>query len=469
MIPFACTWSYSYDGAGRLAGVSTNLGDGATFGYDGEGKLISQVNQNGTSRSLSYYEPRGWVSSVADRKGTQTIGSYAVQFDGGQNTVGNITRITDHLGQTINYTYDALYRLTGETHSGGSAYQRTYAYDLAGNLTQVNGSSVATYDAANKIATVVGGTVAHDADGNLTAISGPGITPYSNSVFNDFDNLRSFSVNGKSVQYRYDYKGNRTVKIVNGVAESFFIYSGDQLIGEVNPNGTVRAVYTWGAGGLICQRIGADVRYFHYGPQGEVRQVSDSTGNVVGRSRYNAYGVPLEVTGSVSASVRFGGKYGYYTDADSGMIRCGARWYSPELTRWISRDPSGYKGGANLYGYCQQSPTNWYDSDGRESSLIRKILPPVLYEPAIIFAEEKEAHPGPGLQDAIRHAEASRRICERFGESTARSLGILNELLNFKNTWPDAAMDIYNNEVGIEAGKRGMPINLDKLSPSPLR
>jgi RHS repeat-associated protein len=49
---------------------------------------------------------------------------------------------------------------------------------------------------------------------------------------------------------------------------------------------------------------------------------------------------------------------------NGGLILCGARWYSPTLARWLSRDPSGYDGGPNLYEYCGEDPVNWADPSG---------------------------------------------------------------------------------------------------------
>ena len=40
------------------------------------------------------------------------------------------------------------------------------------------------------------------------------------------------------------------------------------------------------------------------------------------------------------------------------------RWYDPTLQRFISRDPIGLHGGANLYRYCANSPTNLVDPSG---------------------------------------------------------------------------------------------------------
>jgi hypothetical protein len=44
-----------------------------------------------------------------------------------------------------------------------------------------------------------------------------------------------------------------------------------------------------------------------------------------------------------------------------GMLYYGYRYYSPELGRWLSRDPIGERGGINLYGMVGNNPVNWWD------------------------------------------------------------------------------------------------------------
>ena len=78
---------------------------------------------------------------------------------------------------TINYTYDALNRLTAANYSNGTTF--TYAYDAAGNVlqyTQTTGATTVTtnytYDSANQLMTAQLGSAsavhyAYDGDGNL--------------------------------------------------------------------------------------------------------------------------------------------------------------------------------------------------------------------------------------------------------------------------------------------------------------
>lgn len=49
------------------------------------------------------------------------------------------------------------------------------------------------------------------------------------------------------------------------------------------------------------------------------------------------------------------------------MVRFGARDYSAEIGRWLSKDPILFEGDdANLYGYVFSDPINFIDDNGEE-------------------------------------------------------------------------------------------------------
>ena len=60
----------------------------------------------------------------------------------------------------------------------------------------------------------------------------------------------------------------------------------------------------------------------------------------------------------------FVGGLGVKTDADTGLHTMHQRWYDPTLQRFISRDPIGLSGGANLYEYAGGNPSSWNDPYG---------------------------------------------------------------------------------------------------------
>jgi RHS repeat-associated protein len=77
------------------------------------------------------------------------------------------------------------------------------------------------------------------------------------------------------------------------------------------------------------------------------------------------YGPVLKAPSTLlPTSVGYEGQYGYYTDAEDGLVLLGARYYDPGTTRFLNRDPIDYKGGSNLYAYCDGNPVNEIDPTG---------------------------------------------------------------------------------------------------------
>jgi YD repeat-containing protein len=208
-----------------------------------------------------------------------------MEYDGTSNTVGNITKVTELSGATVQYTYDALYRLTGETRTGSGAYSKTYGYDVAGNISTVNGSTFATYDAANKISTLTGGSVTYDADGNTVIVNATSVgIPYANfSNWTPYGQLGQLRNSGGSTiaNLVYDGFGRRVYHSDSVVANKrYIVFDGDRVLGEVTGTGAARVAYTWGPDGLVSERLiqSSQSRYYHFGPQGETRQLTDGLG-----------------------------------------------------------------------------------------------------------------------------------------------------------------------------------------------
>ena len=60
------------------------------------------------------------------------------------------------------------------------------------------------------------------------------------------------------------------------------------------------------------------------------------------------------------------GQTGAYLDGESGLLKMGARYYAPCIGRFLSRDPSGFAAGTNLYSFCLDDPIDFFDPNGCE-------------------------------------------------------------------------------------------------------
>jgi RHS repeat-associated protein len=78
---------------------------------------------------------------------------------------------------------------------------------------------------------------------------------------------------------------------------------------------------------------------------------------------FNATGTDITATGSAISNTFF--FQGRHLDSESGLYYFRNRYYSPELGRFISRDPIGYAGGdVNLYRFVGNGPYGGLDPMG---------------------------------------------------------------------------------------------------------
>jgi RHS repeat-associated protein len=99
--------------------------------------------------------------------------------------------------------------------------------------------------------------------------------------------------------------------------------------------------------------------YFASGHLGSTVALTNASGDVVEYMNYEAFG---ESTGSSLTRYGFTGRE---RDNATGLIYYRARWYDPQIGRFISEDPIGFGGGdLNLYAYAWQNPLNFRDPFG---------------------------------------------------------------------------------------------------------
>ncbi len=88
-------------------------------------------------------------------------------------------------------------------------------------------------------------------------------------------------------------------------------------------------------------------------------------GQTVARYDYDAFGNRITNTApELGEEVNPFGFSTKFTDVETGLVYYGFRYYSPELGRWLSRDPIGERGGINLYGMVRNNPVNRIDVNG---------------------------------------------------------------------------------------------------------
>ena len=110
-----------------------------------------------------------------------------------------------------------------------------------------------------------------------------------------------------------------------------------------------------------------------YDGVGTARALVDTAGAVTDSYTLDAFGVALGSSGSTTNPHRFGGAWGYIADTPgSGLLQLGARFYWPELGRFITQDPIG--DGMNWYAYGGDNPVRYIDADGESPLLAAAVV-----------------------------------------------------------------------------------------------
>ncbi len=99
--------------------------------------------------------------------------------------------------------------------------------------------------------------------------------------------------------------------------------------------------------------------YYHYDDQGSVTNLTNKKGLEVLSTTYDPYGRQKTVTGTWKNN-----KYRYTTkeyEPHAGLYHYGARYYDPQIGRWLTPDPKGFIDGMNLYAFVGNNPVNYVD------------------------------------------------------------------------------------------------------------
>jgi RHS repeat-associated protein len=169
------------------------------------------------------------------------------------------------------------------------------------------------------------------------------------------------------IEYAYDAAGRRIEKKVDGATQVKYVYDGDHIIAEYNSAGTLLRKYVHGpcVDEPICmiEASGtyAGTHYYHYDALGSCVAMTNSAGNVTQLYEYSVYGQVAASDADHPNRFMFTGRE---FDKDTGLYYYRARYYHPEIGRFLQTDPIGYGDGMNWYGYCANGPLNAIDPTG---------------------------------------------------------------------------------------------------------
>jgi len=248
---------------------------------------------------------------------------------------------------TIDYTYDALHRLTGATFSDGRSFG--YTYDAAGNVLELEQdlgpgtvTTTYTYNAANELFTAQkDGTTwnyTYDANGSLTEVlpngnPGNGAKRYTYNSAGNLVQVEAHNGTDWDTQAEMDYSGlgQRLSMDAAGVIATY-VMDGDRPLAAESAGNTTFYLYGLGA---IAEKTTA---WSYSLPDGTntPRQLTNSNGEITLSSRYTPWGDTLETYGTGNFSF---GYLGGVLDATTGLLYVGnGQYYDPATGRFLTRN-----------------------------------------------------------------------------------------------------------------------------------
>jgi RHS repeat-associated protein len=376
--------SYSYDNLNRLEIVTDpDLGN-TSYTYDEVGNLKSANYPNAIKHQYTY-NALNRLDLLIDRSPTNTIINCWKYHATG---AGQRTWVEEFDHRTAWYTYDTLGRLKTETVTGsiqdGKNGTVTYGYDNVGNrlgrTSSLSGviNQAFGYDANDRL-----NGDQYDNNGNTTSssrIADPASRILGVDSYDSENRLtQRTGTTGSNVTLVYDGDGNRVQEIVNGQTKSYLIDDRNptgyaQVVEEI-VNGSVNHTYTYGHDLISQDQVDPANNTWHatfyaYDGHGNVRFLTNESGQVTDTYVYDAFGTLITATGSTNNRYLYTGEQ---FDPNLGLYYLRARLLNPLTGRFWSAD--SYDGensdpiSLHKYLYGNADPVGQIDPSGNWSSV----------------------------------------------------------------------------------------------------
>ncbi len=343
--PTQSTLTLGYDPVGNLVGedVAGTSVPTTTSWTPNANELIGAVQQNGGPQSSYSYDAQNRITA----EGSDSFG---------YNPNGTISTATVS-GSTSSFSYNAdneLCAVGGSSPPGCSSTGVSFTYNQQGERIGVSAAGVQTT------------SYGWDAFGQLCWSANQAATSSQCST-----------MPSGATTYTYDASGLRSSETPSGGTAEPFIW--DQVAGSIPrviDDGTNAYIYgpdLFGSGTAPIEQINlsnSSVSYLISDPTG-VREVTDTSGNVVSQMSYSAYGSPCS---SCGAPVTPFGFEGSYTDP-TGLLYLTNRYDDPGTAQFLSVDPmvamtgqpyaftsDNPANGADPLGLCGGGHSEWYDT-----------------------------------------------------------------------------------------------------------
>jgi RHS repeat-associated protein len=158
----------------------------------------------------------------------------------------------------------------------------------------------------------------------------------------------------------------RVQKATTGATTDYIFDVRGALIAEANDStGSTTLEYVWMEGQLLAQiDSSGNIYYVHNNQVNAPQKMTDASRTLVWDYETEPFGEYYAApTNTDSTNHRFPGQY---ADAEDLLSQNNNREYDPTIG-YIEADPSGFRGGLNLFGYAGQNPTQNIDPSGLDS------------------------------------------------------------------------------------------------------
>ncbi|WP_104025797.1 RHS repeat-associated core domain-containing protein [Vibrio hyugaensis] len=334
---------YEYDQFGTVCGLTIRSNgserkDSITFEYDELQRLL-RITYGGGQEQKEF--------DGIGRLKRQTWTGFERKYH--FNAQHFLSLIIDSEKGPQHYQYDELghlERIKTETS------EESYVYDSFGNF---NDESVQREH--DRLIEYHGIRYDYDELGNRTSSQGNGLEQHC--AYDAKGQLISVESEGHLCQFEYDALGRRTKKISeNGTTE--FIWQGSYLIGEYSRSGYRWYLYQPSSFIPLAVIENGDCYFFQCNQIGTPERLVDSKGQVVWQAAYDTFGFAHVEIETVKNNLRLQGQY---FDIETGLHYNLARYYDPQIGRFIQPDPLGLLGGTNHYQFAP-NPVSWVDPLG---------------------------------------------------------------------------------------------------------
>ena len=372
-------------------------GKTTTYTYDGLMRRIKALTNTSVNIDHQYaYLASARGNTVKSTKiGWEHIGNYIYGYTYDAN--GNITKITrrdktvansayepqqqfayDELNQLIRADDLAKNRTEVYTYDNGGNILSTTVYPLTwGSLSGVTATDTTTYTYGDSNwkdkLTAYGDTpITYDAIGNPLTYRGYTLT------WQNGRQLASMKYGAINIGFTYDVDGLRTSKTIPNVGlEHKYYYVGNRLQYETL-GGSSALWYFYDADGKpsgIRYKNGDSINdyYFVCNWRGDVIQIYNASGTLVGSYTYDAWGRVTENATSADTEnitetnpIRY---RGYYYDTETRLYYLKSRYYDPAVKRFLNADGYVQTGDGlhdkNMFAYCLNNSVKLSDPTGK--------------------------------------------------------------------------------------------------------